>query len=656
MKGLKTFLATALLMFACGVTQAKVKVVNVAVPGTLEQLVGQKNRYRIKEMRVSGRLNATDMLFIADMAGRDHVRRRATEGQLRKLDLRSVVLQPGTVPYGKSTITQQDSTMLIGGIFSDSRLEDVVLPRTASNMGYWLFCNSALRRVVLPDNAEIGDSAFVRCRQLKEVVFPEFTRVVGVGCFNGCDALRSLRMHNVGYISSGAIDGMASLETLSIDGMLGHINGKAFACLPRLRSISFGGDMLSTGGPVVAQNCPLLSAVTFDGMGVQCGFSESPGCPMLKKCSGDGLFMFSWEKCYWKYLYKKVETLSGQQKKEMADKMEAMLAQPWLDRVPFVDGDLYNAACFFSYYGDRMLATKVLSRAIDCGYANYRGTLADTDFDNIRDTEEFAACMKRLREMGDYIYLLQKSAPYATGSDSTGRHFTYALPTDSNLVRVRQYFRLDSIAGNGDEISKMKRIMLWLHDKIRHDGGGGIPQVPRNAIALYEACKKQERGLNCRGLAIMLSEMYMAMGWPSRFLTCESKMYGTDHDCHVINMVWSSELGKWVWMDPTFNAFVTDENGLLLHPGEVRQRIAGGLPLILNDDANWNNRQKQTKEEYLDSYMAKNLYIISAYIDSGFGTEGSTRGGYVTLVPSGFNAPDRNCVSDDAWFWQSPKE
>ena len=109
-------------------------------------------------------------------------------------------------------------------------------------------------------------------------------------------------------------------------------------------------------------------------------------------------------------------------------------------------------------------------------------------------------------------------------------------------------------------------------------------------------------------------------------------------------------------MDPTFNAFVTDENGLLLHPGEVRQRIAGGLPLVLNDDANWNNRQKQTKEEYLDSYMAKNLYIISAYIDSGFGTEGSTRGEYVTLVPSGFNAPDRNCVSDDAWFWQSPKE
>lgn len=70
MKGLKTFLATVLLMFACGVTQAKVKVVNVAVPGTLEQLVGQKDRYRIKEMRVSGRLNATDMLFIADMAGR----------------------------------------------------------------------------------------------------------------------------------------------------------------------------------------------------------------------------------------------------------------------------------------------------------------------------------------------------------------------------------------------------------------------------------------------------------------------------------------------------------------------------------------------------------------------------------------------------------
>ena len=136
------------------------------------------------------------------------------------------------------------------------------------------------------------------------------------------------------------------------------------------------------------------------------------------------------------------------------------------------------------------------------------------------------------------------------------------------------------------------------------------PDCARNSIAMYELCKREGRGLNCRFLAQVLSEMYLAMGFPSRFVTCQSKAYDTDTDCHVINMVWSRQLGKWIWMDASFAAYVTDENGLLLHPGEVRERLIKGLPLVLNEDANWNHKTKQTKEGYLENYMAKNLYML----------------------------------------------
>ena len=55
-----------------------------------------------------------------------------------------------------------------------------------------------------------------------------------------------------------------------------------------------------------------------------------------------------------------------------------------------------------------------------------------------------------------------------------------------------------------------------------------------------------------------------------------------------------------------------DENGIMLSVQEVRERLRDGRPVILNEEANWNNQQKITKEYYLDSYMAKNLYSIKA--------------------------------------------
>lgn len=58
-------------------------------------------------------------------------------------------------------------------------------------------------------------------------------------------------------------------------------------------------------------------------------------------------------------------------------------------------------------------------------------------------------------------------------------------------------------------------------------------------------------------MAQMLNECYLAMGFKSRFITCMPKVM--INDCHVINAVYSNTLDKWLWMDPTFNAYVTDE-------------------------------------------------------------------------------------------------
>ena len=79
-----------------------------------------------------------------------------------------------------------------------------------------------------------------------------------------------------------------------------------------------------------------------------------------------------------------------------------------------------------------------------------------------------------------------------------------------------------------------------------------------------------------------------------------------------------------------------DENGNLLSIEEVRERIVNNKPLILNPDANWNDRQTITKDFYLDYYMAKNLYYLYSPLKSEYNYE--TRANdktitYVNLVP-----------------------
>lgn len=194
---------------------------------------------------------------------------------------------------------------------------------------------------------------------------------------------------------------------------------------------------------------------------------------------------------------------------------------------------------------------------------------------------------------------------------------------------------------------------------MRHDGSSSWPQCRRNAVDLYETCLREKRGLNCRFLAIMLSEMLLAEGIPARYLTCQSQLWRTDNDCHVINVAWSKSLGKWIWIDPTFAAYVSDENGLLLHPGEVRERLQKGLPLVLNEDANWNHESRQTVENYLENYMAKNLYVISCNTFSQSEPEGQAdhpQGSVVALAPEDFTFTQAGIVTtDDEYFWQAPQ-
>lgn len=604
------------------------------------------------------------------MSGSDF-NQKPTKGKLVRLNISKVTFTKGGDAYinyqGTNYITDNNAKKIPSFAFCNCRLKEVIMKQT-SIIGKAAFENAqSLTKVVLPDNAEIQQRAFNKCTQLEEVVFPVYTENIYSNAFCANAKLKKLVINNVNYISAnGFLRDLPALENVTIKGYLIHIDGwNTIENCASLKSVDFIGPVISTGGPYFATNCPQLSSITFHAPVSDFGFGEEKGCPAFKGYTMKNL-VFSSNDPKWAKTLPTEELVKDQRyipalKQFIAtlDDVKKLTSEASLFGIDGVSDVLYNEAKRQLEAGKPSDAYTFLNKAVNYGYMNWKQVKKDSIiWEKAKADSKIPAQLLTIRSRGDYPYCLQQAASYKKDSRSLPV-FTYALPSDTLLTKIRNYFNLDSIAGNGDEISRIKNLMYWVHNHIRHNGSSSWPQCRYNAIDLYKETLKEKRGLNCRFMAMVLNDFYLAMGYPSRFITCLPRAFNTDSDCHVTNMAWSRTLNKWIWIDPTFAAYVSDENGNLLNQGEVRERIRRNQPLVLNEDANWNHKQKETKAEYLDYYMAKNLYWLETHVDNIPESESydGNDGKIIALVPAGFqcNNSKENTTSDATYFWQAPE-
>jgi hypothetical protein len=100
----------------------------------------------------------------------------------------------------------------------------------------------------------------------------------------------------------------------------------------------------------------------------------------------------------------------------------------------------------------------------------------------------------------------------------------------------------------------------------------------------------------------------------------------------------------------------------MLGIAEVRDRLRNDLPLVLCETANWNHQNQQTKEYYLNYYMAKNLYFFACTKISRFNPESDYREhsseNEFVLYPTGYSSENwKGCASttDSELFWAKPE-
>ena len=319
----------------------------------------------------------------------------------------------------------------------------------------------------------------------------------------------------------------------------------------------------------------------------------------------------------------------------------------------------YDQACCYAIVGQKKQALAALEQSVLLGYKDYNNMVNDNDLVSLRKDKKYLSLLAQVNDRQP-LSVLKKSAPYAKDAARQDILFRYQPKESKNLRMVRDYFKLDSVAGQGDELSKIINLLHFAHDNIRHDGGNQA-FAELDAIDLYNYYKTTGKGVNCRQLAISLCEMYLSMGIPARYVTC-MPADSLDYECHVINTVWSEQLQKWLYIDPTMDAWVTDENGTMLSIAEVRQRLINDQPLVLCETANWNHESQQTKEYYLETYMAKNLYYFVCKKLNRFNPESLYRNNDpaddVRLIPVGFVNNNWKCdtTTDPEVFWAKPKK
>lgn len=252
----------------------------------------------------------------------------------------------------------------------------------------------------------------------------------------------------------------------------------------------------------------------------------------------------------------------------------------------------------------------------------------------------------------EWLKRLQQYPSYQ--DDKTQIPFTYELYRwDKSLPLINGY-NLGAAVGGKSDIDTMIILLNTVCDNFRHDGMSGMPeQLDAMSVISYYS---QRGGIECRGLAIILSEMLRTCGIPAKPVMCIPSIEPSQ-DCHVVVHAYSKSLGQWVMLDPTYRLILKDGAGKYVSLPMLRESLISGAPLTANENAGHNGTAFNMA--FYRAYMTKNTFRFSCATNYAFGAENAAGNRTHMLVPKGYpvpyaySRPELVTTSAQA-FWAAP--
>jgi hypothetical protein len=273
----------------------------------------------------------------------------------------------------------------------------------------------------------------------------------------------------------------------------------------------------------------------------------------------------------------------------------------------------------------------------------------------------------------EWAGLLKKYATFSAKppGDSVEVNFSYANPSDENLKKLHDTYDLQTVAGSGSETDQIINLTRWVFQLTGHANN---PEFPKeiNAFTLIHLAKDENKTINCYMKTVILSEVFLSMGFSSRQTHLLPHSHEED-ESHYITSVYSRTLEKWIFMDPDFGLYMTDEKGNILGLSEIRRRLITGEPLLENDLRTGRSALSKAWERFTDWveggdykwYLSKNIFKIRCQQMSMFNQRSKPGKVYFELIPDGYREELLNTsemttrgrivyINDEHLFWQKP--
>lgn len=237
---------------------------HVAIPGTLEELIGADLLRKLTAVRITGYLNGTDFGCIRGMAGCDGVS-SSTDGKLVYLDISDATIVEGGNAY-YSTINSgthyTENYIMSDMMFYGCKLETVITPKNTIEINGGFRGCKYLTSVTIPDGVKrIGNDAFHNCEALSSIVIPASVTSIGNHAFYGCNFTSLEIPSSVTSIGRYAFSSSPNLETVNIPEGITSIEQGTFYNCPKLQPVTIPSSVKSIGESAFYA-CSNISSIT----------------------------------------------------------------------------------------------------------------------------------------------------------------------------------------------------------------------------------------------------------------------------------------------------------------------------------------------------------------------------------------------------------